>query len=427
VAGLRRYAAVWRIPGAPTLLLISVVARLGVGLNTLALLLLVVDATGRYTPAAIAAGVYALASAAVGPFAGRLADRVGAAPVLRVTAILHPLALAGVLLAARGGESAIPWIWVASALVGATYPPLTAAVRGAWNALTAPETGRFALRTTALAAESSLLEIVFVAGPLLVAAFVVFATPGTAIAASGVVTLVGTLLVAASPAMRRRGGSAVGSRTRGLGPLRVPGFTPLMLCIAGLGTGFGAIGVAVPGFAAEHAGAGADSIAGVLLGVWGIGSTLGGVWFGTRHFATPLARQFAWLLAAVGVSFAVLALMPGTWALGVALFLGGATIAPALTVENTLVGRITPDAMHNEAYTWLVTVSVATSALGGAVTGLLVDQGLAELGFLVAGAAVGAGALIAGWPSGAIARADASAVAGAGGSARTVTPTSVQS
>ena len=38
--------------------------------------------------------------------------------------------------------------------------------------------------------------------------------------------------------------------------------------------------------------------------------------------------------------------------------IGGATIAPALTVENTLVGRIAPAAMLNEAYTWVVTVSV---------------------------------------------------------------------
>ena len=48
--------------------------------------------------------------------------------------------------------------------------------------------------------------------------------------------------------------------------------------------------------------------------------------------------------------------MPNPVALGVALVVGGATIAPALTVENNLVGRIAPAAMLNEAYTWVVTV-----------------------------------------------------------------------
>ena len=43
-------------------------------------------------------------------------------------------------------------------------------------------------------------------------------------------------------------------------------------------------------------------------------------------------------------------------------------------MENNLVGRIAPAAMLNEAYTWVVTVSVAGSAAGGAVAGAIVDQ-----------------------------------------------------
>ena len=68
--------------------------------------------------------------------------------------------------------------------------------------------------------------------------------------------------------------------------------------------------------------------------------------------------------------------MPTPLALGIALVVGGATIAPALTLENTLVGRIAPAAMLNEAYTWVVTVAVAASAVGGAGGGPdLVDAG----------------------------------------------------
>jgi MFS family permease len=405
VAALRQYLLVWRIPGSRALLVTSIFARLGLGITSLALLLLVADATGRYAPAAIAAGIYALAIAAASPIAGRLADRLGPSPVLRVTAIAHPVAMVGLLVAARS-DGLWP-IWILAGLAGATYPPVTAAVRGAWNALTTPESGRYHLRTTALAAESSLLEVVFVAGPMLVAAFVVFANPAAAIVAAAAVTLVGTWLVAASPAMRARVRHPDEARTHGLGPLRVLGFAPLMICVAGLGTAFGAAGVAVPAFATEHVGAEGGSVGGLLLGVWGVGSTLGGVWFGTRRFRMALPRQFAWLLASFGVTVAVLAVMPGPVAMGVALFLGGTTIAPALTAENTLVGRITPAAMHNEAYTWSMTVIVAASAVGGAVAGFLVDHGGTSLAFLFAGAVVGAGALVTGWPMGAIARADA--------------------
>jgi MFS family permease len=198
-------------------------------------------------------------------------------------------------------------------------------------------------------------------------------------------------------------------RTRGLGPLRVPGFAPLVVCVAGLGFGFGAIGVAVPAYASLHSGANANSVAGLLLGVWGVGSALGGIWFGTRRFALPLAQQLGILLGLVGASLAVLAVMPANLWLGVALFLGGIAIAPALTVENTIIGRITPAAMHNEAYTWVITISVGASALGGAASGLLADHIGVWLAFVVSGVVVALGGLVTGWPGGPIARADAHA------------------
>ena len=153
------------------------------------------------------------------------------------------------------------------------------------------------------------------------------------------------------------------------------GFPALLVCVASLGIAFGAAGVIVPAFAGNqrHRRPG-QSLAGLLLAVWGVGSAVGGFWFGARRPAANVTRQFAWLLAAVAGTLAIFAVMPGPLALGIALVVGGATIAPALTVENTLVGRIAPAGMLNEAYTWVVTVSVAASAAGGAVAGLIVDR-----------------------------------------------------
>jgi MFS family permease len=409
VVALRQYVSVWRIPGAPSLLVWGTLARLGVGITTLALILLVAEATGHYTPASIAAGAYALAMAGASPVLGRLADRIGPAPVLRATAIAHPAALLLLLLATRAGASGVVLIWLAAALAGASYPPLTAAVRGAWNAATTEPSGRAGLRTTAMAAEASLLELVFVAGPVLVAGFVAVADPATAIGFSALVTLVGTWATARGPALRLRAPHSGHGPTSGWGPLRVPGFAALLVCVAGLGFAFGVAGVAVPGYAAAHLEQHADSVAGVLLGVWGTGSALGGVWFGTRTVTWPLARQLGWLLTAAAASFAVLAGVPTVVALGVALFVGGVTIAPALITQSTLVGRIVPATMHTEAYTWSVTISVAGSAVGGGVAGLLVDHGAGAMAFLLAGASVAVGAVVAAWPAGAVARADAGA------------------
>jgi MFS family permease len=406
MVALRRYLDVWRIPGAPIMIVAGVVGRLGIGMTPLALLLVVEDVTGRYAIAGGAGAIFAVAGAVVSPVVGRIADRVGPSPVLLVTAVAHPLALVGLLLARHRG---VALIYVASAVAGATYPPMSAAIRGAWNDLTEPASGRYGLRNTALAAETSLFELVFVLGPLLVAGFVLVADASAALVGAGVVTLVGTVVVALGRVMRGWCPHPRHTHARGLGPLRVGGFPALLICVAGLGIAFGAAGVAVPAFAAAKGVADPDGLAGVLLAIWAVGSAVGGFWFGTRRPAENMSRQFAVLLAGLAGTFAVFAVMPTPAALGIALVVGGFTIAPALTVENTMVGRISPVSMLNESYTWVVTVAIGASALGGSGAGLIVDAAGVPWAFLYAGAAVAVAAVVAALPNGPVARAEKSA------------------
>jgi MFS family permease len=406
VTAMRQYLSVWQLPGGRILLSVGILARLGIGMTPLALLLLVQRTTGSYAAAGLAGGVYALAGAALSPVAGRLADRIGPSPILLVTAVLHPLALVGLLLTSGFGSAALPWIFVTAALAGATYPPLTAAIRRAWTDMTDVGSGRSALRGAAMAAETSLFELVFVLGPVLVAALLVITgRPATALAGAAVATFAGTIGIARLPVMRHWRRHESDDAAKGLGPLKVSGFPALLACVAALGVAFGAAGVIVPAYAGFHGGG--DGLGGLLLGVWGVGSAAGGIWFGTRRPAMALPRQFAWLLGAVAAGFLVLALMPSPFYLGLALVLGGATIAPALTVESNLVGRLAPAAMLNEAYTWVVTVSVAGSAAGGAISGAIVDEpGGLPWAFLFAGSVLVVAALVAAVPHGSIARAD---------------------
>jgi MFS family permease len=406
VTALRPYLDVLHLPGGRVLLGVGILSRLGLGMTPLALLLLVQQASGRYAAAGLAAGIYAVAAAALSPVGGRLADRLGPAPILLTAAVLHPLALAGLVLAARSGGNALSWILVMSGAAGATYPPLTAAIRRAWTDLTDAGTGRQHLRGAALAAETSLFELVFVLGPVLVSAIVVV-TGGPAGALLGValVTLVGTAWLAALPVMRRRHAHEPGHRATGLGPLRAEGFGALMVGVLALGITFGAIGVAIPAFVNRHGGG--DELGGLLLGVCGVGSAIGGIWFGTRRPAMALPRQLAWSLAGVSLGLLLAAGMPNPLWLAVALVLGGAAIAPALTVENNLVSRLAPAAMLNEAYTWVVTVSVAGTAAGGAVAGVIVDlPGGLPWAFAFPAGVTAVAALVAAQPSGPMIRAD---------------------
>jgi MFS family permease len=378
---------VWGIPGAPTLLVVGVFARLGIGMTPVALLLLVHDATGRYTSGGIAVGAYALAGAVANPFTARLADRMGSARVLRWTAAVHAAALAGTALA-----EPFPLVLAFAAAAGAGYPPLTGAIRGAWTVLTAEG---HPIRSASLAAETSLFELVHVLGPLLVAAL----SPikhgyAAALLLAATATLAGATAVSRIPAMRIRRPPA----PRGV--LRARGFGALLTCSALLGTGFGLVTVGVPAAIGGTAGA-------VLLGLWSIGSAAGGFWSGTRRAALLPSRRYAALLGLIGLGFAALAAIPGPTWLGATLILGGIAIAPALTCENDLVARIAPATARNEAYTWVMTAAVSCSAAGGAGAGVLVDRFGGTRGvFSAAGVIVLAGALIAWAPRGPLARAD---------------------
>jgi predicted MFS family arabinose efflux permease len=380
-----RYRAVWQIPSAPTLLVIGVLARLGTGMTPLALLLLVADATGRYAAGGLAAGAYALAGAVANPLVARLADRLGPARVLLRTAPAHAVALAGAALVRP-----LPLILVLSTVAGATYPPLTGAIRGAWTYLT-PE--GHPIRSAALAAETSLFEVVHVAGPLLVAALAEL-TGGhaAALAVAAAVTAAGAARISRLPVMR-----ACPSRSRP-GALRTPGFVALLLCVGLLGAGFGMVTVGVPAATGGTPGA-------VLLGLWSVGSIAGGVWFGTRRAARLVTCRYAVFLAVIAAGFLALSAMPGPAALAAVLITGGVAIAPALTCENDLVSRIAPAAARNEAYTWATTVALGCSAAGGAVAGVIVDQpGGPRWAFVLAGGLVALAAGTAALPRGPLRR-----------------------
>lgn len=397
--GLRGYAAVARLPGAAGLLVFGFIGRLGISMEPLGLILLVRQATGGYAGAALAGASYTLAYAAAQPIAGRLVDRFGTSAMLLATAAVHPLGIGTLIVSARSTGASLGVIAAAAALSGATYPPLIAVLRSAWTGLTEPHGGRGALRRTALAADTALYQSVFVIGPLVVAALVAVGSASLVPAVSAVVVSLGTIGLAGGQAVPPRLVVAVNDQDRGLSPLRAPGFPALLVCSAGLGLTFGVITVAVPAFVTGHDES--SALVGLLLSVLGIGSVLGGIGFGAIRPRAGLPRQFAVLLVGVAVSFAIYAAMPHPPAMAVALFCGGALVAPALTVETALVGAIVPAGTRTRAFTWMVGVEATGTAVGLQLAGVIADgSGGAASTFLCGSLAVLPAVVFAALPSG---------------------------
>ncbi len=408
MTGLAQYVRLWRVPGAPLLLVGGVVARLGQGVTVLAWLLLVKETTGRFSEAGLVGACISLATAATAPVAGRLADRYGPGRVLP----LYAAAYAGLqllLLAAVLARMPLFLLCVLAALCGAAFPAISPALRAAWTTLTNTDSGRSDIRQTAMAAESTLFELVFVVGPLIFSAFTLAGTslgdaldtgaatagPAAALVFASLCTAFGTFVVARGQAMRglRAGGAAP---ARGAGPLREPALRMLLLCAAGIAFSFGGAPVAIAAYAKAQDGASGESVTGVLIAVWSIGSAAAGLWYGSRTFNGSLSRRFLVLLAALSAGYAAWTLMPNSYALGALLFVSGAVIAPALTVEAELVSQVAEERMLNEAYTWLTTVNLSMAALGSAVTGAVVDRPAGHTwGFLAAAGATAVAAAVA--------------------------------
>ncbi|MDH6574465.1 MFS transporter [Kitasatospora sp. MAP5-34] len=408
----RQYGQIWRVPGAPLLLVGGVVARLGMGVTVLAWLLLIKQTTGSYGLAASVGAATSVATACAAPIGGRLADRFGPGRVLLCFATVYSLTQLG-LLAAVLERMPVPLLCAVAALSGAFFPSVGPALRAAWTVLTGPDSGRSEARTAAMAAESTLFEVVFVVGPLLVSGFMLFgkplgslfgttaaiAGPAAALAASALLTGLGTLALTTGRAMRGLRPTPGQARARGLGALRAPGFPLLLLCAAGIAFSFGASPVALAAYARVHDGDAAESVTGVLIAVWSIGSAVAGFWYGTRQFRASQVRQFVVLLVGLAAGYAIWALMPDSLTLGVALLLTGAVIAPAMTVEAGLVARLAPESMLNEAYTWLTTTNLSMAALGSAAGGVIVDHpGGWAWGFMAAAVATAVAAGVAAWP-----------------------------
>lgn len=406
-----RYVQLWRVPGAPLLLTGGVVARLGQGVTVLAWILLVRETTGSFADAALVAAATSLATAAAAPVGGRLADRFGPARVLPWYGVAYAAAQLS-LLAAALTRQPLPVLCVLAALSGALFPATSPALRAAWTVLTADGTGRERIRSTAMAAESTLFELVFIVGPLLLSAAMLVAGPlarltdsrpgitgpAAAIVLAAACAAAGTAVLARGRAMR--GLEPQGNApTRGLGPLRAPRMPALLLCAAGVAFSFGASPVAVAAFATTHDGDRAQAVTGVLIAVWSLGSAAAGLWYGARTWHTPLPRQLTWLLAGLAAGYAAWALAPDSLVLGAVLLLTGAVIAPAMTVQAGLMAHIAPASMLTEAYTWLTTVNLTMAAAGSAVAGAVVDGPAGAIGgFVVCAVAAAVAAVVAAWP-----------------------------
>jgi MFS family permease len=381
------YLQVLRLPGALSFSATGFVARMPMSMFGLGTVLLIAAVTGRYGLAGAVAAVGSVGYAVAAPQFAKLTDRFGQRRVLQPQVSVFALATVALMVLAEA-RAPLAAVVVAGTIAGATMPSMGPMVRARWSELLADGDGLH----TAFSLESVIDEFIFVVGPVIVTLLATGLYPPAGLAATMLLGLTGTLLFTAQrrsePPVRPR--AAAGDRAAGNHRVGAPGLLTLVPVYWLLGAMFAAIELATVAFAKEQ---GHAQLAGVILGVYALGSAVGGLWYGTRHWRRSLESRFAVTMASMAAGVATFAFQPGLGTLVGVIFVAGLAIAPTLIAGYSLIERQAPPERRTECMTWLSSAISVGVATGSPLVGHLIDAHGARWGYALA-AVFGAGAVL---------------------------------
>jgi MFS family permease len=387
------YLSVLRAPVVLRLLSGTLVGRLPAGMTVVAIALALHGAGASYAQIGLTSAAYAVSAAVGGPFLGRTVDRLGQPRVLLASALV---AATGYVLLALGPGSAALAI-AGAALAGAFMPPLEPCLRALWPDIVDEEQ-----LETAYALDSASQQVLYVAGPLLVAGIAALGSARAALWLAAGLGLVGTLIVATSGPARAwrpapRPAASTGTTAQGagrhhwLGPLRSPGLVLLLLAFAGTGWSVGGQNILFVAYAQEHHGI--PGGAGLLLSLAALSGLLGALAYGAVRWKAPTATRTWAMAAGMAVCYLPLLAVPGPLGMSGAAALSGLGLAPLLAAAFVLIAELAPAGTTTEAFAWLVTVFSTGNALGSAASGAVVGGSL-RAAALVACAGIACGAVL---------------------------------
>ncbi len=382
---LKTYRSLLSIDHARAFVLAGFVARLSISMRALGSVLMVSELTGSYGLAGAVAAAALLGEAVAAPRLGRSVDRYGQRRVLLGALVVHSAGTLSLVFSAH--LSAPTWtLFATAALSGAAALPVGSLVRARWSALLG---GSPALEA-AFALESTLDELIFVLGPVLVTALALGVTPGAGLLGALILTTVGSLALALQ---RRTEPAPAGVWNRSDTPaIRTPGLQVLVATFVAAGAIFGTLDVAVVAFAGQ---VGSPAAAGTLLALVAAGSLLAGLVYGTRSWRWPLDKRFLASVAVLWAGTLPLVFAPSVALMAPAAALAGVAIAPTLIAGFTLVQKLMPSGALTEGLNWTITALGVGAAVGAWTAGLIADSAGGRTAFSVAVAAGAAAVIVA--------------------------------
>ena len=369
------YWSLLKSPGVARVIAAQLTARFPFGMLSLAFLIHIEQVYDSYAAAGLVLGAMSIGQAIAGPLTSRLMGRWGIRPVILITMVVCTTSI--VLMALLALE--VYALMLIGFVAGLSMPPIQPAVRTIY-----PKIVNSRQLTPLFSLDASAQEIIWVLGPV-IATFVAIQVSSVAgILLAAVFLVGGGIWFVALPEVGRvripRSKRTIGAVLKKPEVLlsTIVGFMLVAACAA-----------VEAGVVAAFGHGSAD--AGWVLGIFAIGSLIGGLALGHSPIG-PWALAARMLIVTIGLALATLGL--SFWWLAATLLLAGVGIAPAFAVLFGIVSASVKFSDTAEAYGWVGTGQLIGAALGSAVAGFLIDEYGPTAAILVAAAFAALGTLI---------------------------------
>ncbi|MFB8128683.1 hypothetical protein [Streptomyces mirabilis] len=249
------------------------------------------------------------------------------------------------------------------------------------------------LRHAALALNTGTQGLLYIVGPLLVAALASTYNPTVVLAVTAVLGLAGTTVVVLAPPSRHwRPAPSACTQHGAVGRLTSQGLVLLFVSLTGIGFAIGAMNVWSITMAEHHE---QDMLSGIIPAAFSTGSFLGGLVYGRRTWAGTTADRLITASAAFLAGWPPLLTLSGPFAATAAVAVPGAFLTVVVACAYVSTDALTLAGRTSEAYAWLIlSIRVGQSA-GTALAGRLAEQPLASAALPAAGAAFAFAVLLA--------------------------------
>jgi predicted MFS family arabinose efflux permease len=370
------YRALFAAPDLPALLLATGLCRLGGSMFSLAVVLY---ALARFASPALAGWLSfaaVLPGLVIGPLAGALLDRIGAAQAIALDMIASAIVIAALVVADRLGWAAAPVAMVLVALFSLTSPLSGAGLRALLPSLAPPS----ALdRVNAL--DTAIYALVDVLGPALAGLLIGFAGAAAALAAIAAIYGVAGLAIVRvrrAPLATAWRAALLGDALAGMrAVVRQPTLRALALSYGLYQFGWGILAVAVPvvakaGFTAKTG----DLVAGLVWAAVGVAGGFGALLAGRLRTKGRERGIMALGMLATACALWPIAAELGWGGLVFGLMVAGAVAGPIDVALLTLRWRRTDPGQFGRVLSVSMSLNMIGFPLGSALAGILAARWL---------------------------------------------------